>query len=127
MLYSPLYQSIRLILFGALSLSSLTVSAAIGDANTQKTEPLTTDSTGSYASNSVATDANSISRTQSNDGYQEADTLNDSYQENTNSADTNNATLSNDTALDSRFSENNDLNITEINEAADSEAFSNEV
>ena len=72
LLYSPLYQSIRLILFGALGLSSLTVSAAIGDANTQKTEPLTTDSTGSYVSNSVATDANSISRTQSNDGYQEA-------------------------------------------------------
>lgn len=124
MLYSPLYQSIRLILFGALGLSSLTVSAAIGDANTQKTEPLTTDSTGSYASNSVATDANSISRTQSNDGYQEADILNDSYPDD---ANTNDATLLNDTALDSRFSENNDLNITEINEAADSEAFSNEV
>ena len=127
MLYSPLYQSIRLILFGALGLSSLTVSAAIGDANTQKTEPLTTDSTGSYVSNSVATDANSISRTQSNDGYQEADILNDSYPDDANSANTNNAALSNDTALDSRFSENNDLNITEINEAADSEAFSNEV
>jgi len=127
LLYSPLYQSIRLILFGALGLSSLTVSAAIGDANTQKTEPLTTDSTGSYVSNSVATDANSISRTQSNDGYQEADILNDSYPDDANSANTNNAALSNDTALDSRFSENNDLNITEINEAADSEAFSNEV
>ncbi|MDN3447644.1 LPS assembly protein LptD [Psychrobacter sp. APC 3281] len=127
LLYSPLYQSIRLILFGALGLSSLTVSAAIGDANTQKTEPLTTDSTGSYASNSVATDANNISRTQNNDGYQEADILNDSYQDNANSANTNNATLSNDTALDSRFSENNDLDITDINEAADPEAFSNEV
>jgi len=127
LLYSPLYQSIRLILFGALGLSSLTVSAAIGDANTQKTEPLTTDSTGSYVSNSVATDANSISRTQSNDGYQEADILNDSYPDDANSANTNNAALSNDTALDSRFSENNDLNITEINEAADSETFSNEV
>ncbi|MFT0771580.1 LPS assembly protein LptD [Psychrobacter aquimaris] len=124
MLYSPLYQSIRLILFGALGLSSLTVSAAIGDANTQKTEPLTTDSTGSYASNSVATDTNSISRTQSNDGYQEANILNDSYPDD---ANTNDATLSNDTALNSRFSENNDLDITEINEAADSEAFSNEV
>ena len=127
LLYSPLYQSIRLILFGALGLSSLTVSAAIGDANTQKTEPLTTDSTGSYASNSVATDANSISRTQSNEGYQEADILNDSYPDDANSANTNNATLLNDTALDSRFSENNDLDITDINEAADSEAFSNEV
>jgi len=127
LLYSPLYQSIRLILFGALGLSSLTVSAAIGDANTQKTEPLTTDSTGSYASNSVATDANSISRTQSNDGYQETDILNNSYQDNAMSADTNNATLSTDTALDSKFSESNDLNITEINEAAASEAFSKEV
>ena len=43
LLYSPLYQSIRLILFGALSLSSLTVTAAINGDNPQKSEPLTTD------------------------------------------------------------------------------------
>ncbi len=40
MLYSPLYQSIRLILFGALSLSSLTVGAAIND---QQINPLDSD------------------------------------------------------------------------------------
>ena len=44
MLYSPLYQSIRLILFGALGLSSLTVSAALNDVNTSQTEQPITDS-----------------------------------------------------------------------------------
>lgn len=43
MLYSPLYQSIRMILFGALSLSSLTVSAAITDDDQQMREPLATE------------------------------------------------------------------------------------
>ena len=43
MLYSPLYQSIRMILFGALSLSSLTVSAAITDDDQQMSEPLATE------------------------------------------------------------------------------------
>lgn len=51
MLYSPLYQSIRLILFGALGLSSLTVSAAPSDANKQQNEPLITDSSSRYGSN----------------------------------------------------------------------------
>ena len=50
MLYSPLYQSIRLILFGALGLSSLTVSAALSDANTQHTELPITDSSALYGS-----------------------------------------------------------------------------
>ena len=61
MLYSPLYQSIRLILFGALSLSSLTVSAAINsnDAqiNTQTTEPSAVNSASAYEPK-VATDVN---------------------------------------------------------------------
>lgn len=43
MLYSPLYQSIRMILFGALSLSSLAVSAAITDDDQQMSEPLATE------------------------------------------------------------------------------------
>jgi len=43
LLYSPLYQSIRMILFGALSLSSLTVSAAITDDDQQMREPLATE------------------------------------------------------------------------------------
>ena len=53
LLYSPLYQSIRLILFGALGLSSLTVNAAINDADTQKTEPLSAASTNSYLSDAT--------------------------------------------------------------------------
>lgn len=61
MLYSPLYQSIRLILFGALSLSSLTVSAAINsnDAqiNTQTTEPSAVNSASAYEPK-VAADVN---------------------------------------------------------------------
>ncbi|MEK6219953.1 MAG: LPS assembly protein LptD [Psychrobacter cryohalolentis] len=57
MLYSPLYQSIRLILFGALGLSSLTVSAAINQTDSMMPEPLVTDSSNQYADD-VATDAN---------------------------------------------------------------------
>ena len=48
MLYSPLYQSIRLILFGALSLSSLTVGAANND-DMQNSASSLADRTGSYA------------------------------------------------------------------------------
>ena len=63
LLYSPLYQSIRLILFGALSLSSLTVSAAINsnDAqiNTQTTEPSAVDSASASYAPKVAADVNS--------------------------------------------------------------------
>ena len=45
LLYSPLYQSIRLILFGALSLTGLTVSAAtIATNHTQAAAPLVSDS-----------------------------------------------------------------------------------
>ena len=57
MLYSPLYQSIRLVLFGALGLSSLTVSAAINNTNSLMPEPLVADSANSYVSD-VTTDAN---------------------------------------------------------------------
>ncbi len=51
MLYSPLYQSIRMILFGALSLSSLTVGAAIIDNDQQISNPLATDITSRPAAN----------------------------------------------------------------------------
>ncbi len=51
LLYSPLYQSIRLILFSALSLSSLTVTAAINGDNPQESEPLTTDLANGSSSN----------------------------------------------------------------------------
>ena len=45
LLYSPLYQSIRLILFGALSLTGLAVSnAAIADTQSQTATPLVADS-----------------------------------------------------------------------------------
>jgi LPS-assembly protein len=43
LLYSPLYQSIRLILFGALSISSLAVTAAVSDDNEPVTVPTVTD------------------------------------------------------------------------------------
>ncbi|WP_320158578.1 LPS assembly protein LptD [Psychrobacter sp. NZS113] len=58
LLYSPLYQSIRVILFGALGLSSLAVNAAISDADTQKTAPILTDSSTRYISK-AAPNANS--------------------------------------------------------------------
>ncbi|AMN67769.1 LPS biosynthesis protein [Psychrobacter sp. P11G5] len=44
MLYSPLYQSIRLILFGALSLTGLTVSAATVMSDDKQAAPLISDS-----------------------------------------------------------------------------------
>ncbi len=56
LLYSPLYQSIRLILFGALGFSSLSVSAAINDADTQSTEP-SMSSASSYASDDSDADS----------------------------------------------------------------------
>ena len=52
LLYSPLYQSIRLILFGAMGLSSLTVSAAPNhvdnNVDAQMTEALVTANAVSY-------------------------------------------------------------------------------
>jgi len=89
LLYSPLYQSIRLILFGALGLSSLAVSAAISDADTQNTEPLITDSTNNYSD--ISADA-SISQ--------------DSF-------------LTDDTASDNTLGNVDTLEITRINNDAD--------
>ncbi|MDN3453498.1 LPS assembly protein LptD [Psychrobacter sp. APC 3350] len=129
MLYSPLYQSIRLILFGALGLSSLTVNAAISDANTQKTEPLSADSTGSYVSNEAA-DTNDNRHIQGSDeGYQEPGFLNEDYQENSDFSDADNANLFNDNDItsDNGASNSDALNITDINEATDSDAFDNQV
>lgn len=60
MLYSPLYQSIRLILFGAISLSSLAVNAALNDSDMQNSKPLLTDSADSY-NNDVSDTANNAS------------------------------------------------------------------
>ena len=103
MLYSPLYQSMRLILFGALGLSSLTVSAAINQPDLLIDEPLVTDSL-----NHVATDVHADIDNKVNPDI--------SYQSANQQADVNqaaNTTLGNDTALD-----NSNMNITEINERA---------
>lgn len=106
MLYSPLYQSIRLILFGALSLSSLTVSAAINsnDAqiNTQTTEPLAVDSASAYEPK-VTADVNSdlnnnINSVNQDISYQKVQKQNSGF----------------DNALDS-----NTIDITEINGSID--------
>ncbi len=58
LLYSPLYQSIRVILFGALGLSSLAVNAALSDADTQTTAPTLIDSSTRYITK-AAPNANS--------------------------------------------------------------------
>ena len=106
MLYSPLYQSIRLILFGALSLSSLTVSAAINsnDAqiNTQTTEPSAVNSASAYELK-VAADVNSdlnnnINSVNQDISYQKVQKQNSGF----------------DNALDS-----NTIDITEINDSID--------
>ena len=106
MLYSPLYQSIRLILFGALSLSSLTVSAAINsnDAqiNTQTTEPSAVNSGSAYEPK-VAADVNNdlnnnINSVNQDISYQKVQKQNSGF----------------DNALDS-----NTIDITEINGSID--------
>lgn len=60
MLYSPLYQSIRLILFGALGLTSLTVSAALNpvdnNVDAQTTEPLITENSSDAAVSTLSTE-----------------------------------------------------------------------
>ena len=103
MLYSPLYQSIRLILFGALSLSSLTVSAAINsnDAqiNTQTAEPSAVNSASAYEP-TVAADVNNdfnnnINSVNQDISYQKVQKQNSGF----------------DNALDS-----NTIDITEIND-----------
>ena len=63
MLYSPLYQSIRMILFGALSLSSLTVSAAITDDDQQMSEPLATEGAERAVADLNTASANDIAMT----------------------------------------------------------------
>jgi len=72
LLYSPLYQSIRLILFGALGFSSLSVSAAINDADTQSTEP-SMSSTSSYASDDSDLNITAINEANDTSSLQPAD------------------------------------------------------
>ena len=112
LLYSPLYQSIRLVLFGALGLSSLAVSAAINQTDTLMPEPLVTDNSNQHAAN-VATDANTDVNNRINPdiSYQ-----NDNKQTAYNEAE--NASLSNDAALDTDTL--NKSNITTINERTSS-------
>ncbi|WGV13623.1 LPS assembly protein LptD [Psychrobacter maritimus] len=105
MLYSPLYQSIRLILFGALGLSSLAVSAAINNdaqRDTQTTEPLAVDSASAYAPK-VAADANNDVNSNINIVNQDISYQSD-YKQNTGF----------DNNLDS-----NTIDITEINDSSD--------
>ena len=106
MLYSPLYQSIRLILFGALGLSSLTVSAAINQTDSMMPEPLVTDSSNQYADD-VATDAGFNNEINNQDiSYQSDSQQSAAYKKASLSSD---ATLGNDAAVN-----NND--ITAIND-----------
>ena len=101
MLYSPLYQSIRLVLFGALGLSSLTVSTAINQIDLLTPEPLITDSSNYYAA-----DANTDVNSKINPDI--------SYQSDNQQAE--NASSSSDTTLDTDALKNSNVNITEINE-----------
>ncbi|WP_352310092.1 LPS assembly protein LptD [Psychrobacter sp. W2-37-MNA-CIBAN-0211] len=123
MLYSPLYQSIRLVLFGALGLSSLTVSAALTKADTQTTAPLATDTVSSYVSD-IVTDASSNTKDNINTinqdiSYPRITAQNSAYEavneETVNIApEASNAALMASSTLD-----NSDLDITEINDNSD--------
>nr|WP_262881091.1 LPS assembly protein LptD [Psychrobacter sp. ANT_H59] len=105
LLYSPLYQSIRLILFGALGLSSLTVSAAINQTDSMMPEPLVTDSSNQYADD-VATDAGFNNEINQDISYQSDSQQSAAYKKASLSSD---ATLGNDAAV-------NNNNITAIND-----------
>ena len=120
MLYSPLYQSIRLILFGALGLSSLTVSAALSDAEPQQTEsPIIGSSANPYASD-VATSAYADSMSVNHNGtYPKAEpaTL-PGIDSSPLASDLNDLDNLNDLdSLDNSAVGNRSLNITEINES----------
>jgi len=105
LLYSPLYQSIRLILFGALGLSSLTVSAAINQTDSIMPEPLVTDSLNQYADD-VTTDAGFNNEINQDISYQSDSQQSAAYKKASLSSD---ATLGNDAAV-------NNNNITAIND-----------
>jgi len=120
LLYSPLYQSIRLILFGALGLSSLTVSAAFSDAEPQQTESPITGSSANLDASGVVANADSTSSNQ-NSAYQETATATLSGIDSpslTSDVDD----LANLNNLDSGDVDNRSLNITEINESTSTAA-----
>nr|WP_227500834.1 LPS assembly protein LptD [Psychrobacter aquaticus] len=114
LLYSPLYQSIRLILFGALGLSSLTVSAALSNAEPQQTEsPITGSSANSYASD-IASSAYADSVSVNHNGtYPKAEPATLSGIDSTPIA----SNLNDLESLDNRAADNRPLNITDINDS----------
>ena len=119
MLYSPLYQSIRLILFGALGLSSLTVSAAINQTDSMMPEPLVADGSNQYADN-VATDAGFNNEINQDISYQSDSQQSAAYKKAGLSSD---ATLGNDaavnnnniTAIDDRTKTSQDSRVAPVN------------
>ncbi|WP_201606913.1 LPS-assembly protein LptD [Psychrobacter okhotskensis] len=129
MLYSPLYQSIRLVLFGALGLSSLTVSAALTNADAQTTASLPADTTSSYVSDltgDINTDANTnvnanVNAINQDISYQRAAAQNSAYEageETVNAAsESSNLDLDTGSTLD-----NGNLGITEIANNSDDDA-----
>ena len=107
-LYSPLYQSIRLILFGALGLTSLTVSAALNpvdnNVDAQTTEPLITENSSDAALSTLSTER--ANQTQNG------------------AADANNKALNSQLTTAPVFNNNNvftndNVNITAINDSSD--------
>ncbi|KAA0914122.1 LPS-assembly protein LptD [Psychrobacter sp. ANT_WB68] len=130
MLYSPLYQSIRLILFGALGLSSLTVNAAINNTDAQMTEPLAVDSASAYTSK-VATDANNnINSNLSQDISYPSDDKQNTGSKNTRfdktneqtaniAAEVNNTAVNNPVLTNGDTLDNSTVDITEINDSSD--------
>ncbi|WP_352287294.1 LPS assembly protein LptD [Psychrobacter sp. GW64-MNA-CIBAN-0177] len=129
MLYSPLYQSIRLVLFGALGLSSLTVSAALTNADAQTTASLPADTTSSYVSDltgDINTDANTnvnanVNAINQDISYQRAAAQSSVYEageETVNAAsESSNLDLDTGSTLD-----NGNLDITEIANNSDDDA-----
>ena len=112
LLYSPLYQSIRLVLFGALGLSSLTVSAALTNAGAQTTA----DTASSYVSDVAGSTADASIVTINQDiSYQRANAQNSAY-EAVSKETANTVSETSDTALSASSTiDNSDLDITEIN------------
>ena len=119
LLYSPLYKSIRLILFGALSLTGLTVSAAaIADTNPQIAAPLVADSPDINSSSTVsrvATD-NKVDDTQVN--VNDLSYKASSLTQTSNAGD--NINVANPIDVEGEANANNAIAVTKIAESPDS-------
>lgn len=120
MLYSPLYQSIRLVLFGVLGLTGLSVSTAVLAADTQVAEPFTTDSS---AENNTQNNKTESSDFTSNTASNANNSINNSINNNVTNINETDRNYRTEKYSDTRNSYNDSLN----NADAEPEVITNEI